>query len=109
MRRRRGENEHADNERDPARAGSPQVSPTANHPSLDHFFSESRISRNNETSSGGAGTGTGCSRLSLLICFTIRKMMNARMKKLIATVMKLPYANSGTPALDSASYVIGPL
>ncbi len=51
----------------------------------------------------------GASRFSRLICLTIRKMMNARIMKLIATVMKLPYANSGTPAFVSASYVIGPL
>ena len=29
--------------------------------------------------------------------------MNARIMKLMTTVMKLPYANSGTPALVSAS------
>ena len=72
--------------------------------------SASRISRSSITSSGGARRRpAGSARFSRLICFTIRKMMNARMTKLIATVMKLPYASSGTPALVSASYVIGPL
>ena len=55
-----------------------------------HFLSESRISRNSTTSSGGVGGALGSSRFNRLICFTIKKMMNARMRKLIATVMKFP-------------------
>lgn len=58
-----------------------------------HFLRLSRISRSNTTSSGvatGAGGATGVSRLSRLTCLIIRKMMNARMMKLMATVMKLP-------------------
>ena len=43
-----------------------------------------------------------------MICFTIQKITNARITKLMTIVMKLPYASSGTPALVSASYVIGP-
>ena len=50
----------------------------------------SRISRSSVTSSGGAGGAGGVSRFRRFICFTIRKMMNARIRKLIATVMKLP-------------------
>ena len=50
----------------------------------------SRISRSSTTSSGGAAGAGGVSRFRRLICFTIRKMMNARIRKLIATVMKFP-------------------
>ncbi len=53
-----------------------------------YFLSESRISRSSTTSSGAAGGGTAF--FSLFICLTIRKMMKARIEKLIATVMKLP-------------------
>ena len=58
-----------------------------------HLLRLSRISRNNTTSSGvatGVGGAAGVSRLSRLTCLIIRKMMNARMMKLMATVMKLP-------------------
>jgi hypothetical protein len=62
-------------------------------PDRRYFFSESRISRSRSTSSGGAG-GTagaaGASRFNRLIRFTIMKITNARMTKLIAAVMKLP-------------------
>jgi len=56
-----------------------------------YFFSKSRISRSSSTSSAGAaGGGGGAFFFSRLICLTMMKMMNARMTKLIATVMKLP-------------------
>ncbi len=56
-----------------------------------YFFSASRISRSNSTSSaGGAGGAGGASLFRRLICRTMMKMMNARITKLIATVMKLP-------------------
>ncbi len=59
-----------------------------------YFFSESRISRNSTMSSGvgagAAGAGVGSDRFRRLICFTIMKMMKARIVKLTATVMKLP-------------------
>ena len=54
------------------------------------FFSESRISRNRATSSGGAGGAGGVSWRRRLICRTIRKMMSARIRKLTSTVRKLP-------------------
>ena len=47
-------------------------------------------------SSGVVGGGAAFFRR--LICFTITKMMNARIRKLRATVTKLPYARIGTPA-----------
>jgi hypothetical protein len=52
--------------------------------------SESRISRSRTTSSGVAAGGGGSVRRSRLICRTITKMMKARIRKLITTVMKLP-------------------
>lgn len=56
-----------------------------------HFLRESRISRSKTTSSAGAaGAAGGASFFMRLICLTIMKMMKARMRKLIATVMKLP-------------------
>lgn len=56
------------------------------------FFSESRISRSSTTSSGGGAGAAGASPgwRSLLMNLTIRKMMNARMMKLISTVMNEP-------------------
>jgi len=59
-----------------------------------HFFKASRISRSSITSSGvgvgAAGGAGGASRFRRFICLIIRKMMNARMMKLMAMVMKLP-------------------
>ncbi len=55
------------------------------------FFSSSRISRSSTTSSGvGGGGGGGALRFSRLICFTMMKMMKARMTKLSEMVRKLP-------------------
>lgn len=53
-------------------------------------FSESRISRSSTVSSGVAAGAASSGLRSLLMNFTIRKMMNARMTKLIATVMNEP-------------------
>ncbi len=51
----------------------------------------SRISRRRSTSSGGwVGAGAASTLLSLLNCLTMRKMMKARMTKLMAMVTKLP-------------------
>src|SRR3954464_13667279 len=55
-------------------------------------FNESRISRSSSTSSGGGGgAASACAGSSvlrrLLMNLTIMKMMNARMRKLISTVM----------------------
>ena len=57
-----------------------------------YFFSASRISRSSThvLGRGAGGAGGGASRFSRLICFTIRKMTNARIMKLMAMVMKLP-------------------
>jgi hypothetical protein len=39
----------------------------------------------------------GASFFKRFNCFAMMTMIKARMKKLIATVMKLPHAKSGTP------------
>ena len=57
------------------------------------FFNESRISRSSSTSSGVGGGSAGAASAGLrrlLMNLTIRKMMNARMMKLISTVMNEP-------------------
>src|ERR1700682_2396634 len=54
------------------------------------LISASRISRKSSVCSDGGGGGDGCARFRALICLTIRKMMNAKIKKLIVTVRKLP-------------------
>ena len=57
-------------------------------------LSASRISRSSFTSSGSgagaAGAGSGSDRRRRLICLTITKMTKARIRKLSATVRKLP-------------------
>lgn len=53
-------------------------------------FSESRISRSSTMSSGVAAGAASAGLRSLLMNFTIRKMMKARMMKLISTVMNEP-------------------
>ena len=56
-----------------------------------YLESKSRICRKSTMSSGVVGAGPGgASFFKRLICFTITKMISARMMKLIATVMKLP-------------------
>ena len=56
-----------------------------------YFRRESRISRSRTMSSGvAAGAAGGASFFNLFTCFTIMKMMNARIRKLMAMVMKLP-------------------
>ncbi len=53
--------------------------------------SASRMSRSSTTSSrGAAGGGGGSALFSRLNCFTIRKMMSAKIAKLRQMVMKLP-------------------
>ena len=66
------------------------MSPPPEISALRYFLSASRISRSSTTSSGGAAGLAGSARRRRLICFTIRKMMKARIRKLSATVMKLP-------------------
>ena len=53
-------------------------------------FSASRISRSRTVSSGVTTSTGGAARFSRFICLTIRKMMKARMRKLMVTVTKLP-------------------
>jgi hypothetical protein len=53
-------------------------------------FSESRISRSSSTSSGVAAGAVSEGLRRLLMNLTIMKMMNARMMKLISTVMNEP-------------------
>src|SRR6516164_3844501 len=75
---------------------------------LRYFLSESRISRSNRVCSGVSAAGASNVDLTRLKYRIIQKITNARMTKFRTIVRKLPYANSGTPALVSASYVIGP-
>ena len=55
-----------------------------------YFLRLSRISRSKTISSGVAGGSAGTSFFILLNCFTIMKITNAKMMKLITMVMKLP-------------------
>lgn len=59
------------------------------------------------TSAGGAGGGAGVVAASLRLMafmpFTIRKIMKARIMKLMATVRKLPQAKTGPSSFALAS------
>src|SRR5512140_751656 len=71
-----------------------------------HFrLRASRISLSRTTSSGVAAGAGGAVFLSLLICLTMRKTMNARMTKFKAMVMKFPYASTAPAFFASTSVV----
>jgi len=68
-----------------ASATRPHANPVKNA----YFFNASRISAKSSTSLGPEGAG-GALGINLLACLTIKKMMKAKIRKLMTAVIKLP-------------------
>ena len=74
------------------------------------FLKRSLISVSSTSSLVATGAGAGaasCRRFILLIAFTIRKIINARIRKLMTSVAKFPQANTGPIFLASSKDVVG--